>query len=420
MEKEISSIKDLVIQALTNDSQIVYKANVGDPVGCFQMGMIHFLGINTPVNFKKASQFFSNQALADNQKAILLNGFIAECEGDFSSAFKNYAKAENSEKESYLETVIKGRNHLKKLFEKLDLPFNKEITSILNDYSKGKTSRTGASIKIAALCEDEQTCLEAAKNLFDSKSYIPAIQWLQKGGVSTTHPMYAAINEMFEKSKGDLLTSRVMEVVDLKNDSLLSNEDPTPFFNKVKKSCDDASKKSFKDWKGKVESKISAIIEKYREEEHQAYLEALAEEEARKKKRKKLIKYGAIAIGIILFLILGATESNKKENVDKSVNEEYTITGNKKLHGTVDVYPITMELQINEEKVNGSLYYDKYGPSNILILSGVVNQNELELNESERNGKPTGRFVGKYSNGIFQGEYIKVNGKSMPFEVSEQ
>ena len=71
MEKYVTNIKDLVIQTITNGSEIKSKANSGDPMGCFQMGMIHLLGINTPVDFKKANQFFSNQSLSDNQDAYL-------------------------------------------------------------------------------------------------------------------------------------------------------------------------------------------------------------------------------------------------------------------------------------------------------------------------------------------------------------
>ena len=141
--------------------------------------MIHLLGINTPVDFKKASQFFSNQSLSDNQDAIRLLGFIAECEGNYSLAFQKYAQAEGSEKDSYFDKVIKGRNHIQDYLRKLDLPrsLNKELSSILNDNSKDKTSKTGASVKIAVICNDEQSCLEAAKNLYDAKDFISAIQW---------------------------------------------------------------------------------------------------------------------------------------------------------------------------------------------------------------------------------------------------
>ena len=40
MEKYVTNIKDLVIQVLTNDSKIKAKAESGDALSCFQMGMI--------------------------------------------------------------------------------------------------------------------------------------------------------------------------------------------------------------------------------------------------------------------------------------------------------------------------------------------------------------------------------------------
>ena len=57
MGKYISSIKDLVILVMTNGSQVIFKANSGEPESCFQVGMMHLLGINTPVDFKKASHY---------------------------------------------------------------------------------------------------------------------------------------------------------------------------------------------------------------------------------------------------------------------------------------------------------------------------------------------------------------------------
>ena len=40
MEKYITNIKDLVIQALTNGSEIKAKAESGDALACFQKGLI--------------------------------------------------------------------------------------------------------------------------------------------------------------------------------------------------------------------------------------------------------------------------------------------------------------------------------------------------------------------------------------------
>ena len=196
MEKYVTNIKELVILVMTNGSQVIYKANSGEPESCFQVGMMHLLGINTSVDFKKASHYLSNQSLVGNQETTLLLAFIAECEGDYSKAFRQYAKTVSGETDTYIEKVIKGRNNLQDLLKNLDLPisFNKEISSILKDYGKGKSSSTGASIKIAAICNDEQTCIEAAKCLFDAKDYTSAIDWLKRGNVGLDDPMYKTIN----------------------------------------------------------------------------------------------------------------------------------------------------------------------------------------------------------------------------------
>ena len=51
MAKYITSIRDLMIQT-NNISDIKTKAKDGDPEACFQMGMIHLLGVKTPIDFK--------------------------------------------------------------------------------------------------------------------------------------------------------------------------------------------------------------------------------------------------------------------------------------------------------------------------------------------------------------------------------
>jgi len=336
MEKYVTNIKDLVIKTLTNGSEIKSKSETGDALSCFQMGLIHLLGINTPVDFKKATQFFSSYSLSDNQDAIRLLGFIAELEGNYSPAFQYYAQTESSEKESYLDRIIKGRNRVQDYLRKLDLPLtvNKEISSILNDFSKSKKSKIGASMKIAAICEDEQSCLEAAKNLYEDKDYISAIQCLKKGKISADNAMYMAINSMFERSKKELLKSKAFQIVDLKSSSLLSNEDLIPLLNKVKKSCDDSSKICSNEWKKKANSYVDVIIKKHKDNEHKAYLAALAEEEARKKKRNKLIKYGVITIGII-FLFIIIIPSSESESDKSSTNSQQDIENTVKNNSNV-------------------------------------------------------------------------------------
>lgn len=327
MEK-ITSIKDLVIQMLSNGSQVTFKANNGDPESCFQVGLTHLLGINTSVDFKKATKYLSNQSLSDDQDVNRLLGFISECEGDFSKAFHYYAQTEGSEKDSYLDKVIKGRNHIQDYLRKLDLPIslNKELSSILNDYLKNKTSRTGASIKIAAICNDEPTCLDAAKSLYEAKDYISAIEWLKRGNIGSENPMYLSINDKFKKAASDLLNSRVMQVVNLDSNSLLTKEDPTPFFNKVKKTCEESSVKCLTEWKEKTQSYIGNIIKVYKDEEQKAYLASLAEEAEAKK--KKQIMY--IIIGVAVFIVMGiltmvmhSSDEESKEN-EKIETKEVT------------------------------------------------------------------------------------------------
>ena len=89
------------------------------------------------------------------------------------------------------------------------------------------------------------------------------------------------------------------------------------------------------------------------------------------------------------------------------------------LHGTVDKYPITMHLNIDGTTVKGSYYYDKKGPDAELTLSGTNDDGELDINETDADGTPTGHFKGKIDNGVFRGQFITNKGKKMPFIVSE-
>lgn len=307
---------------MTNGSQVIYKANSGEPESCFQVGMMHLLGINTSVDFKKASHYLSNQSLVGNQDATLLLAFIAECEGVYSKAFHQYANTISSETDAYIDKVIKGRNNLQDFLKKQNLPIslNKEISSILSNYGKGKSSRTGACTKIAAICNDEPTCIEAAKCLFDAKDYTSAIDWLKRGNVGLDNSMYKTINEELRKTTLDLLNSKDLQVINLESNSLLLKEDPTPFLNKVKETCNEASMKCSKEWKDKTKPYIDKFIEDKRSQD---YLAALAEEE--EAKRRKSGRY--ILIGIAVLVLLGILDSllpssSDKEAETKEVNSE--------------------------------------------------------------------------------------------------
>lgn len=363
MEKYITSIKDLVILMMTNGSQVIFKANNGEPESCFQVGMMHLLGINTPVDFKKASHYFSNQSLAGDQEANLLLAFIAECEGEYSKAFSQYANAISSETNTYIDKVIKGRNNLQNFLKKLNLPIllNKEISSILSNYGKGKSSRTGACTKIAAICNDEPTCIEVAKCLFDAKDYISAIDWLKRGNVEPNDSMFITINKKLKESTLDLLNSKDLQVIDLESISLLSKEDPTPFFKKVKDTCHEASMKCSEEWKEKNKSFIDKLI---KEQKDQAYLASLAAEEEAKRKRSG--RY--ILIGIVVLIILGILVSLLPSSDEESKGNETIETKEMTSGNTEDVNSI--ETKEQEDKEDLKKYLENVLPLAIKMGEG--------------------------------------------------
>jgi hypothetical protein len=145
------------------------------------------------------------------------------------------------------------------------------------------------------------------------------------------------------------LNSKDLQVINLESISLLSKEDPTPFFKKVKDTCNEASMKCSEEWKDKNKSFIDKLI---KEQKNQEYLASLAAEEAKRKKRTRNLLIGFVIVIILGILTMAMPSSNNNSDTDNSNNNEYVLSGNKKFHGDVDKYPITMELQIDGEKVN--------------------------------------------------------------------
>ena len=93
MEKYITSVKDFVLETLSEFSLIKTSADRGDAESCVKMGMVYLLGIKKEIDFMKAAHYFSNPSLTNNKDANRLLAFTAECEGDYSKAFqKRYAR----------------------------------------------------------------------------------------------------------------------------------------------------------------------------------------------------------------------------------------------------------------------------------------------------------------------------------------
>jgi hypothetical protein len=287
-------MKDLVIQGLTNGAEIKAKAEKGDALSCFQMGMMHLLGIDTPIDFKKAGKYLGNQSLVDDPDANRLLGFIAECEGNYSLAFKNYANATGTNgsnaKKPYINKVFTERNNLQAYLKKFELPstvLNKQITAVLNEFVKGGNTKVDSSIKLAMICDDEESCLEAAQALFDEGDYYSAMRWLQDGNVSDSNTLYASVKKKLSDSKNVLNLPNVLEVIEIEGSSFLANFDSTPSYAGVKELCDEETTSCKKEWHDKVSPKISTIKKKVEDEEAARIKKEKEEAAARLKKQKE-------------------------------------------------------------------------------------------------------------------------------------
>ena len=127
-----------------------------------------------------------------------------------------------------------------------------------------------------------------------------------------------------------------------------------------------------------------------------------------------LIVLALIGGGVFFFLNNSSKDWESEGEIISSIS-----TGKRTLYGTIGELPITMEIDIETSDVNGFLYYNKYGPSNRLFVSGSLHNNEIELKEHNKDGMETGNFNGKYSNGVFYGEYVNYKGDVYSFKLSE-
>lgn len=112
------------------------------------------------------------------------------------------------------------------------------------------------------------------------------------------------------------------------------------------------------------------------------------------------------------------TTSKPRAKVDE--DSESKVSYEKKnlenLRGYIGKYPINMNLTIDGDKVSGSYYYNSSHSE--LKLSGTLNGNHIELNETTEEGRPTGHFDGIMSDGDFSGEFINYKGEHFNFNVS--
>ena len=121
-----------------------------------------------------------------------------------------------------------------------------------------------------------------------------------------------------------------------------------------------------------------------------------------------------------LFCAIGGWIAYQTFNSDTTEQAEGDVSDYQylRLAGAVDKYPITMEIHIDGSNAWGTYYYNRKGPDNVLTLNGTMsNDGRLYLDEYDENGVRTGCFSGTLSEGQYEGEFVKTNGKGMHFLV---
>ena len=403
MEKYVTNIKDLVIQALTNGSEIKAKAESGDALSCFQMGMIHMIGIDTPIDFQEASKFLGHQSLNDDSEAISLLGFVSECEGDYSEAFKRYANTadiKGSDKKDYITKVYEERNNLIDYFKKiglLDDVLNKEISQILNEYIGGGHSKIDACIKLATICNDEPLCLEVAQNYFSIGDYYSAKKWLLKGNIDSSNHLYIYAKERLTEVENAIKSSKDLDVIDIDGDSLLEKEYVSSTSN-----MNDISNITIKSCKQNWIVTTSSIVDSVKrilEEEERIRLQKIQEEEAeRQRKFQEEVRQRRL--------------QEEEAARQKKLQEEQTSQEKTQEEETARKMSLNEDYSNHQLKPSGEIlkaWADNIGCLAAKSFDGMFN-NTWDTKNSIMNALFTDNFTSKL--GIYIHSNIIINGKS--------
>ena len=139
----------------------------------------------------------------------------------------------------------------------------------------------------------------------------------------------------------------------------------------------------------------------------------------------KWFLFGTMAIAIVLIASCSSKEAKTETDSDSAIEAveevvaEAAVNESYDLEGAVYKYPITMHLDIEGTQVKGTYYYNKRGPNAKLNISGTYENGEMDLNETDEKGVPTGHFKGTFAGGEFKGQFIDNKGKVLDFLVSE-
>lgn len=307
-------------QKLVNSTAITDKA---DSKVCFQMGMVYLLGIKTPIDLKKAADYFKSQSLAQDTDAKRLLGFIAEMQGNYSQAFEYYASVTPDKKKTqieYLSSVKAERINLVKFLGNLKLPdiLNNNITAALNDYLKEDSDSIEASVKMSMICKDERSYLDVAQKLYNKGEKLTAMGWLLENNISANTSFFSKLEKDITEFSKSLVDIKSLESIELQGSNLLTNGQFSQTVENVRMSLvenafDQEASKCYIAWEKSVQKIVNAIIRKLdideelkRENEKRKREEELRKLEEEELLAKKKIKIKIIYLVIfVLFLLVG-------------------------------------------------------------------------------------------------------------------
>lgn len=106
-------------------------------------------------------------------------------------------------------------------------------------------------------------------------------------------------------------------------------------------------------------------------------------------------------------------------NLDGNPIIPSTSGNNYLLKGLIDnKYSVTMQLSIQNNKIYGTDYYDKYGSDNYLYQYGGISESgDVVLLEFNTEGQQTSNFKGRFTKGSFYGTFTNYKNIEMPFEL---
>jgi len=107
------------------------------------------------------------------------------------------------------------------------------------------------------------------------------------------------------------------------------------------------------------------------------------------------------------------------EAIDDYMGDDYSVEGYQHLNGSISEYGITMDINIDENSVEGTYYYHSQGSSKKMTLSGYIEGSDVYLEEYDPEGSNTGFFSGTFDGRTYEGTFTNYQkGEGLPFYLT--